>query len=110
MHMYIHTVCVCVFFSIEQQFVFFSHAGCSVENNYVKYKFLSSSAHSSGVVGVSQEAESEVHSVVFRDRLSVKSLANRFERNSSRRKSSVFTSNSARKKWRDFEKKVCSWS
>ena len=62
------------------------------------------------MVGVSQEAESEVHSVVFRDRPSVKSLANRFERNSSRRKSSVFTSNSARKKWRDFEKKVCSWS
>ena len=59
------------------------------------------------MVGVAlQEAESEATSAVFRDRPSVKSLAHRFERNSSRRKSSVFSSSSARKKWRDFEKKV----
>ena len=51
------------------------------------------------------EVKSETSSVVFRDRPSVKSLANRFERNN-RRKSSIFSSTSARKKWRDFEKKV----
>ena len=56
---------------------------------------------------MSGEAESsETTSVVFRDRPSVKSLATRFERNGSRRKSSVFSSTSARKKWRNFEKKV----
>ena len=70
------------------------------------YLSFSSSAHSSAGVGVVQEAESEVTSVVFRDRPSVKSLASRFERNSSRRKTSVFSSTSARKRWRDFEKKV----
>ena len=63
---------------------------------------LSSSVHPSGG---GHYGESEVPSVVFRDRPSVKSLANRFERNN-RRKSSIFSSNSARKKWRDFEKKV----
>jgi kinesin family protein 4/21/27 len=64
------------------------------------------STHSSAGVGVAGEGEGEVHSVVFRDRPSVKSLANRFERNSSRRKTSVFSSSSARKKWRNFEKKI----
>ncbi|CAI8047575.1 Kinesin-like protein KIF21A [Geodia barretti] len=68
---------------------------------------LSSHSSASGGVGVSGEAESsETTSVVFRDRPSVKTLATKFERNSSHRKSSVFTSTSARKKWRNFEKKI----
>ncbi len=62
---------------------------------------LSVLSSSSSTTGSSYSA-----TVVFRQQPSVNSTATAFDRNSNKRKSSVFSSDSARKKWRDLERKV----
>ena len=68
-------------------------------------KLLYSLIHFPSISSSASATAGDAEAVVLRERPSVKTLANRFERNS-RRKSSIFSSSSAKKKWRDFEKKV----